>query len=163
MRKIILVLISIALLILDNTLMPFFSINGGYPSLLFIFAVGYSLINGREEAVFIGALSGLLQDIFFFSGFGVNALINMLICYLVSIVGEDVLKEKRIVSILVMLITSFLKYIILFVMFYLLDIKVDFFRSFTVAIYNAVIMAFTYGTIYKLSDVESKKQTWRFK
>lgn len=163
MKKLVLILISIALLILDNTLMPFLSINGGYPSLVFIFAIAYSLINGKEEAVFIGVVSGLLQDIFFFWGFGVNALINMLICYIVAYVAEGVLKEKRIVSIVAIILSCIGKHAVLFSIFYLLDVNVDFIRGFIIAIYSAVIMAVSYGLVYKLSDVESKKQTWRFK
>ena len=64
MKKVILVLISILLLILDNSVMPFLSIYGAFPSLLFTFAVLYSIINGAEDALFIGVVSGLLQDIF---------------------------------------------------------------------------------------------------
>lgn len=163
MKKIILILISIALLILDNTLLPFFNINGAYPSLVFIFAVAYSLINGEKEAVFIGVLSGLLQDVYFFWGFGINALINMIICYGVAKIGDGVVREKRLVSIFAVTITSLIKHVVLFVIFYLLDINVDILRGGIIAIYSGIIITFTYGFIYKLSDVEAKKQTWRFK
>ena len=83
MKKWVLILISLVLLILDNSLIPFLAIKGAYPSLLFVFAIAYSIINGRSEAVVIGVISGLMQDIFFYNGFGINALINMLtvICH----------------------------------------------------------------------------------
>ena len=95
MKKWILVLISLLLLILDNSLMPFFSIKGAYPTLIFTFAIAYSIIYGRKEAVIIGVTSGLLQDIFFYNGFGVNSLINMLLCLLAAIIGENIYREKE--------------------------------------------------------------------
>ncbi|MDZ4907071.1 rod shape-determining protein MreD, partial [Clostridium perfringens] len=64
MKKWVLILISLALLILDNSLMPFFAIKGAFPSLLFTFAIAYSIINGKSEAVFIGVTTCLMQDIF---------------------------------------------------------------------------------------------------
>ena len=48
-----------------------------YPSLLFIFAIAYSIISGKKEAIFIGIVSGILQDIFFVKGFGINLLLNI--------------------------------------------------------------------------------------
>ena len=65
MKKFSLVLISIALLIVDNTFSHFISIKGIAPSFLFTFAIAYSIVNGKEEGIKIGVLSGILQDIFF--------------------------------------------------------------------------------------------------
>ena len=58
MKKFIVVLISILLLILDISFLPFLAIKGIYPSTLFVFAIAYSIINGKEEGVFIGVVSG---------------------------------------------------------------------------------------------------------
>ena len=52
MEKLILILVSIVLVILDNSLVPFFSVKGAYPSLLFVFAIAYSLINGKINYYF---------------------------------------------------------------------------------------------------------------
>lgn len=94
MKRVILILISILLLILDNTFAPFISIKGVYPSFLFVFVISYSIINGTKEAVIMGVISGLLQDIFFFNGFGVNALANMICCVIAGVVGEDIWRKK---------------------------------------------------------------------
>ena len=94
MKKWVLILISVVLLILDNSLMPFLAIRGAFPSLLFTFAIACSIVSGRKEAVTIGVISGLLQDIYFYEGFGINSLINMLICLLAAIIGENIYNEK---------------------------------------------------------------------
>ena len=93
MKRIVIILISIILLVIDNTLLPYYSIKGAFPSLLFVFAIGFSIVNGKKEAVFIGVLSGILQDVFFVKGNGVNALINLLLCVLAATIGENILKE----------------------------------------------------------------------
>ena len=95
MKKIFyLFLICVSLLILDNTIITFFSINHIYPSLLFIFIVSYSIINGAEEGVVLGIFAGALQDLYFFNGTGINMLTNMLICVIAAEIGKGIFKEK---------------------------------------------------------------------
>ena len=64
MKRIIIIAISLFLLILENTILPSYSIMQGYPSILFVFAIAFSIVNGKEDAMFIGIVSGLLQDLF---------------------------------------------------------------------------------------------------
>ena len=51
MKRLILILISICLLVIDNTILPYYSINGVFPSLLFVFAIAYSIICGSAFTV----------------------------------------------------------------------------------------------------------------
>ena len=101
MKRLILILICLLLFILDNALIPFFSIKGVYPSLLFTFAILYSLMSGYWEAVFIGVLSGFLQDIYFVNVFGVNMLVNMLVCLIAAYIGESVFKHKKTIPVFI--------------------------------------------------------------
>lgn len=162
MKKWILILVSIILLIIDNSLMPYFKIMDSYPSLLFIFAVAYSIINGREEGVFIGVLSGLLQDVFFGNIFGINALLNMIICVIAAIIGENIYKEKKAVPVISMMFLYLLKvvgiYIVLKLIGNTVDLKVGIFTS----LYSTVIMFFGYDYVLKLYTNEYKKSKWRF-
>ena len=96
MKKIVVILISIFLLVLDNSLLPDYSIMDSYPSLLFIFAIAYSIVCGKNEAIFMGVISGILQDIYFVKGFGINSLSNLLLCFLAAKIGENILKENKI-------------------------------------------------------------------
>ena len=90
MKKIVVILISIFLLVLENSLLPNYPIMGSYPSLLFIFAIAYSIIYGKNEAIFMGVISGILQDIYFVKGFGINSLSNLLLCFLAAKIGENI-------------------------------------------------------------------------
>ena len=163
MEKLIVILVSIGLVILDNSLVPFFSIKGAYPSLLFVFAIAYSLINGKEKATFIGAVSGILQDVFFFHGFGVNSLLNLLLCLLASIVGEGIIKNKRLIPVVSIFFITIIKYIGVMIIFYLLHIDIQFSKSIIMGIYNGVVMFFAYKVVMNIYDDEYSKQRWRFK
>ena len=163
MEKLILILVSIGLAILDNSIVPFFSIHGGYPSLLFTFVIAYSLVNTRQKAVFIGVISGILQDIFFFNGFGVNCFLNLLLCLLAAIIGENMIKNKRMVPVVSVFILTILKYVGVFSIFYILNIKLEISKVIYMALYNAVIMFFGYKYIINIYDDEYSKQQWRFR
>lgn len=163
MKKLIIVLISILLLIIDNSIMPFLGVWGGFPSLLFIFAVLYSLINGLEDAVFIGAISGILQDIFFANGLGINALVNMFICILAAYIGNGVFKKRKLIPVTTIFVATIIKHLVVFIILYLLDYKASLNNILIVAIYNSVIAFIVYRYILMFSDTEDVNNKWRFK
>lgn len=163
MERLILILVCIGLTILDNSIVPFFSIKGAYPSLLFTFAIAYSLVNTKEKSIFMGVTSGILQDIFFFNGFGVNCLTNVILCFLASVVGENMIKEKKTVPVVFMFFVTILKYICVFIIFYFLSIKIDLAKSIIMGLYNSVVMFFAYKYVINYYDDEYTKQRWRFR
>ncbi|WP_297418635.1 rod shape-determining protein MreD [Clostridium sp.] len=163
MEKLIITLVSIGLLILDNSFVPFFAIKGSYPSLLFTFAIAYSLVHGKEKAAFIGVLSGILQDIFFFNGFGVNSLLNLLLCLLASYIGAGIIKNKRLIPVVSIFFITIVKYIGIFTIFYLLNIHVQLNKCIVMGIYNGIVMFFVYKLVINIYDDEYTKQRWRFK
>lgn len=163
MKRWILFLVSLVLLILDNSLMPFLSIKGAFPSLLFTFAVAYSIINGKKEAVIIGVMSGLLQDIYFYEGSGVNALINMLICLLAAIIGENIYREKKLIPTISMMFLYVLKVLSLFVILKMAGKTINIEVGIYASIYSTVIMFLGYNFVLRLYDINYKKRSWRFK
>lgn len=163
MKKWVVILISIILLILDNSLMPFIAIRGAFPSLLFIFAISYSLINGGREAVIIGVLSGFLQDIFFYNGMGINLLSNLLLCIFAAFIGENIFKNKKLIPVLTMLIVSILKVLLVYLFMKINGDKININIALMSAVYNMVVMYFVYKSILKLCDEENRQSLWRFK
>jgi len=105
--------ISILILVVDNTLMPFIGISGAYPSMLFIFCISFSFYADLNEVIFIGCVSGLLQDIFFIDVIGVNSLINILLCLSVAYLGRNFIKNKLLVPVIMVLCASLIKGFIL--------------------------------------------------
>lgn len=163
MKKWVLFLISLVLLILDNSFMPFFAIKGAFPSLLFTFAIAYSIIYGRKEAVIIGIISGMLQDIYFYGGFGVNALINMLICLLAAFIGENIYRDKKFIPTISMAFLYLLKLILLLLILKIAGKTINFEVGIYASIYSSVIMFLGYNFVLRLYDKNSNNQSWRFK
>ncbi|WP_346887184.1 rod shape-determining protein MreD [Clostridium sp. UBA1056] len=163
-KKIIyLFLIIITLFIFDNAIAPFFAIKNIYPSVLFVFIVCYSIINGYNEGVIIGVITGALQDIYFPGVIGINMLINMLICLIAARIGKGIFKEKAIVPIFSTFILSLLKSITIFVILILIKSSNNFMHLIIYkAIYEMVIALLIYRIILKFSETKTIKKEWRF-
>lgn len=162
-NNVFLVLIILLLLILDNSFMPFISIRGAFPSLLFTFCIAYSIIRGKNQAIAIGVAAGLLQDIFFYNGLGVNALSNMLVCLLAAMIGENIYKDKKLIPVFSVLALTVLKVCIIYGIFRLSALELNISTALLSAVYNALIMVLGYNLVFKLYDNEKSKISWRFK
>lgn len=163
MRKIITIsLMVIVFFILDNTIMPFLAIYKCYPSLLFIFALCFSLINERWWALTMGLITGFLQDIHFYNGIGINLLLNMLLCVLAGEIGKNLFKEKNIIPVGTIFAFVFLKGICVYEILHLLGIDSNAYNSIYNAIYSFFIAIIMYKMIYKLFQKEYMMRNWRF-
>lgn len=158
MKKWILILISFLLLIIDNSLMPFFSIKGAYPSLLFIFSIAYSIITNRKEAVIIGIMSGFLQDIYFSQIVGLNALANMLLCFLAAIIGENIYREKRLIPTISISVMYILKVFIIGIIFKLTNKSLNIQIALYTSIYSSIIMFIVYKYILSICKSDNKQK-----
>lgn len=156
-------LIIFALLILDNTIVTFFSIKGVFPSLLFSFIICYSIVSGYEEAIVIGVFSGILQDIYFPGALGINVLINMLTCLIAAKVGKSIFKEKIFVPLISTFLLSVLKSGYIFAILILTKNKNDFSHLILYkAIYETAITLLIYKLVLKFSETKIIKKEWRF-
>lgn len=163
MKKIlVLSVLSIILFILDNVLMPFFAIKTFYPSLLFIFIICYSIVNGKWEGLWLGVFVGLLQDVYFSQGFGINAFTNMIICVTAGVVGDNIFKEKRLIPVISCFLLALFKGILVFALLYLYGIYVNMSKVFFISIYDMVLCIFMYRPIYKLCNKEYMQIKWKF-
>jgi len=158
------VLIGLVILftILDNSLMPFLSIRGYYASLAFVFCICYSIINGSWEGLWVGALCGLLQDMFFGSAIGINALSTMLICVIAGEFGNNLFKEKVLIPIFSCFLFSLLKGIIVFSILYLVGQYSHIEGVVYIGIYSMVISAIMYKKVYRLCQKSYMIRRWRF-
>ncbi len=165
MIKAVISLISIILLILDNSFIPFFSIKGVCPNLLFTFAITYSFLKKKEDALFIGLLSGFLQDIYFFGGFGVNCLTNMILCITASAIGSMIVKNKRAVPVLSMFIITMAKFTALSVILYFMDMNIGLgvIKMIIASMENSVILFLIYNSLSRKIDENNSDQQWRFR
>ncbi|MCB2292518.1 rod shape-determining protein MreD [Clostridium algoriphilum] len=163
MKKILtIVFLCILFLILDNTLMPLLKINGAYPSLIFTFALCYSIVSSPKDAVVIGIYAGVLQDVYFFNGFGINMLSNMLMCVLANYIGKNIFVEKSFLPIISSFVLSIVKGLMVFCILFLVRQYTNIGVIFYHAIYNLIVSIFMYKFTYKLSQKEYMKTEWKF-
>ncbi len=156
------VFLCIMFLILDNTLMPLIKINGAYPSLIFTFALCYSIVSSPKDAVMIGVFTGALQDVYSVNGFGINMLTNMLMCVVAAKIGKNIFIEKSFLPVISSFALSLVKGLIVFSILFLLKQYVHIEEILYQGIYDFVISIFMYRFTYKLSQREFMKKDWRF-
>jgi rod shape-determining protein MreD len=162
MKKIVLALISIVLFIIDNTIMPYLAIKTYYPSMLLAFVMLYSIVNGTWEGLWIGAFSGILQDLYFSNVLGINALANMFVCIAIAIIGENLFKNKSFIPVIATFFIGMLKYGVVFILLYLVGQKPDYRAIFYCSLYGMVISAVIYKIVYRFSQMPFMKKEWRF-
>lgn len=161
-KMIVLMLLCVLFFVFDNTLVPFFAIKGYYPSLLFIFVIFYSINNGSWQGLWIGVFSGLLQDLYFFNGFGINAFSNMLLCVGAGVVGIGIFKEKRLIPVIAALILTLFKGVIVFSILYITKVATPFANILYNSIYAMIISIFMYKPIYRFCQKEYMQKKWSF-
>ena len=161
-RVLTVVFLCILFLILDNTLMPLLKINGVYPSLIFTFALCFSIVSSPKDAVIIGIYTGALQDLYFMNGFGINMLTNMLMCAVAAEIGKSIFIEKSLLPIVSSFVLSVAKGLIVFSILFLVKQYTHLETVLYQGIYNLIVSIFMYRFTYKLSQKEYMKKEWRF-
>jgi rod shape-determining protein MreD len=154
--------ISLILFIIDNSIMPFFTICGYSPSLLFIYIISISIIYGKWEGIWFGIFAGLFQDVFFGVGFGINSITDMLMCVAAGEVGINIIKKKTLIPVCTCFVLSLIKGIMVFVILYLFGNHMSLITVLFSSIYNMVVCLIMYKFIYKFSQKRFMQKEWRF-
>lgn len=163
MKKIFVLACTILILLLvDNCVGPFIGINGYSPSFLFVFALSYSIISGEWSCIWIGIVTGFLQDINFFNGLGANLFTNVLLCFVAGQIGKNLFKEKIFMPTISIFGLAFVKGILLFVILYMCGEFTNIYFSLYNALYDFVVAILIYRITYKLCQKEYMIKTWKF-
>lgn len=163
MKKIlILFLLSILFFVVDNAFIPFFSIKTVYPSLIFVFAICYSIASGSYKGLWMGIFTGILQDIFFLDIFWVNTLVNMIICVVAGFIGNSIFREKKFIPVISCFFLSILKGILIFIILWLSGVGMNVVNVFFISLYNMVVCVFMYRPVYNLCKENYMESEWKF-
>lgn len=156
------ILICVCLFIIDNTLLPFFAIKDYYPSSLFMFIIFYSINNDYWDAIEVGVISGLLQDLYLCQVIGINPLVNILLCILSVLIGDNIFREKLLIPVLSLFGLSMLKGVLVFGIFHIIGITIEIYSVVFTSIYTMVLGIFLYKFLYKLLQKPFMKKQWKF-
>jgi len=155
-------LLILLFLILDNACMYFFSIESYYPSLLFVFIICFSIINGKWQGLWVGVFAGLMQDIYFTNAFGINSLLNMVVCIIAGEIGKNIFKNKRLIPVASTFGLTIFKGLGLFLILRIIGQHANIKAVFYDSLYGMVMCLLMYRPIYKLYNKNSMKKEWKF-
>ena len=83
-RKVVTLIIIFVCFLIQSTFWNIFTFTNIKPNLMLILIVSFAIMHGSRTGIWIGFISGFLTDILYGTIFGVNALLYMLIGYLVG-------------------------------------------------------------------------------
>lgn len=92
MNKIIIFLLFFALLILQVSFVPHFSVFNVYPNILLIAILVFAIMRHSNQALLLALFFGLALDIFSSRPFGIYALIFVVLAWLIQFIGKNIFK-----------------------------------------------------------------------
>ncbi|HMM22800.1 MAG TPA: rod shape-determining protein MreD [Selenomonadales bacterium] len=157
MRMLVWVLLLIAALVLQATLVPLIAVKGIRPDLLLLAVVSCGLLLGKEQGVGVGFFAGLLQDLASGNIFGLNILSKMACGYMAGLLERKVFKENILLPILtILLATLFNGALTVFLMLafgYKLDLPSAAMNVAMTALYNALLAVPMHRMVYSLAGI----------
>ncbi len=108
MKVLFIFLFSIAILVLQSTVLGLLSINEVKPDLTIIFLVYVSLLFGPVAGVFTGFFLGIIQDIYSYEYLGAYALIKSAIGYFVGLFEEELISLDYITKIIILIMVFYI-------------------------------------------------------
>jgi rod shape-determining protein MreD len=125
--------------------------------------MSFAIYSGRNRGAVIGFLMGILQDIIFGRTIGLNALVFMVIGYLIGLMDQKISKDNLLIPfVLTMLATVFYETINLLLLF-LLGCRIELLNIIkkmliTEVIYNSFVSLVIYYYISKLFKLSLMKK-----
>lgn len=162
MRKSLLVITTLFLFLLDITVIPFFGFNGSYASVLFTFFALFSLMSDYEDAIFLGIITGLLQDLYFPYGFGIHTFLNLLLFLGLSRLGTTLKEGKRALPLLLVALAQGIKTLVLILILGVLGISTNYTSIMIIPIYSLIISLLLYKAVFNFERIPVIKKEWKF-
>lgn len=93
--------------LLQTTVFQSLVLAGEVPNLILILVVAFAYMRGRKEGMYIGFASGLLIDLVYGDVVGLNAVLFVVVGYLVGICNEIYYRDELSVPIILIAISDF--------------------------------------------------------
>ncbi len=145
-----LILLSILIVIIQTTILPFLRISGIVLSLPLIFLISGTVVFGHWKGLKIAVYLGVLLDIMIGKGLGVYVFLFLIISYLISTFEEKIFKDNFITPIILFFSSSFFE-VFYFATYkylstaYIMPFNNFLFTSIVYALYNSVFGILIYA------------------
>lgn len=161
-RKIIELILILFFLALQCTLGRHIALAGISPNLLIILPVVFGFLNGCNEGIVVGFVSGLMYDLYFGSEIGVCALIFLYIGYLAGLFHQKYEEQELFIPLCAVFAGDFVFNIIIYVLKFMLYNKLDFWFYLThiiapEAVYTTVIGLLLYPVLRPINKLMYKR------
>ncbi len=155
MGTIIIGLIILFNLILQSTLFQQIEIYGVAPNTALILVISFAIYSGRNKGAGIGFFVGILQDIIFGRTIGLNALVFMIIGYLIGLMDQKVFKDNLLIPFIFTALTTIIYEMINLLLIFLLGYRIELLNIIKKmliieVIYNSIISLIIHYYISKL-------------
>ena len=118
-------LIIVLCFLLQTTVFQSIALAGEVPNLILIVVVAIAYMRGRKEGMYVGFASGLLIDLVYGDVIGMNAVLLVVIGYVVGICNEIYYRDELSVPIILIAISAFMFNFAYYVFNFLLRGRLD--------------------------------------
>lgn len=164
-----LITVSIVLLcfLLQTTFFQKIALAGEVPNLILIVVVAVAYMRGRLEGMYVGFASGLLVDLIYSDLVGMNALLLVIVGYVVGICNEIYYRDELSIPIIIIAISDFAFNFAFYVLNFLLrgrfDVLYYIWRTILPEMVYTVLVAIVFYKIlhslnYYLEQKENKEE-----
>lgn len=124
-RKIGELILIVCFYLIQCTLGRYIEIGGIAPNFLIIIPVLFGFLNGKNEGIYVGLVSGLLYDLLFYSVIGVSALVFMYIGYFAGCYYQKYEESEMLFPLMILSIGNLSFEFIIYIGNFLLHNKLD--------------------------------------
>lgn len=155
MGTIIISLIILFNLILQSTLFQQIEIYGVAPNTALILVISFAIYSGRNKGAVIGFFVGILQDIIFGRTIGLNALVFMIVGYLIGLMDQKIFRDNLFIPFIFTALATIIYEMINLLLIFLLGYRIELLNIIKKmliieVIYNSIISLIIHYYISKL-------------
>ncbi len=155
MGAIIISLIILFNLILQSTLFQQIEIYGVAPNTALILVISFAIYSGRNKGAVIGFFVGILQDIIFGRTIGLNALVFMIVGYLIGLMDQKIFRDNLLIPFIFTALATIIYEMINLLLIFLLGYRIELLNIIKKmliieVIYNSIISLIIHYYISKL-------------
>jgi len=160
--------ILLASLTVQSTIFPFLEIAGVKPDTLMMLVVSFALLAGNPTGLAVGFFGGLIQDILYGGALGYNAIMYMLVGYLLGFVYERLYIGKVILPVFFVFCSIIFRGLLMMVYHFFMRSDIRFYQGFAVviipeAIYSAILMPLLHFFMAGLYQRPFMSKKWSLK
>lgn len=156
-----LLIVLVAALLLQTSVLEVVSIAGIKPDLVMLIVVLNGFLLGTREGAFLGYIGGIIEDLFLGEYIGLNAISKMTAGYLAGVAGERLYKENILVASGVTFFSASAGLLVNYLLLFYLGLHVSPYYALLrlalpTAVYTAILAPFIFGRLFRSLQVRSR-------